>query len=405
MLARVAAQGGGDALKGQLLAMARFGEVDLYANNDAKLLVDGPATFASMFEAVEQARSTILLQSYIIEDSDIARRMAETLQRKRAQGVQVFVLYDAVGSIGTSDAYFDRLRAAGISTCAINPLNPLQRAGYWNITERDHRKILSVDRQIAYTGGINISGVYSSGSFGRERRGDDARKAGWRDTQLRVHGPAAAALDELIRAKWRDQGCAGDLPTLPPVDTKVSGQQLMRIVPTVPNEPFSRIYALLLNAIDASTRSVYLTMAYFAPGAEMIDALCDAAQRGVDVRLILPSVSDFTPVLHAGRHQYARLLDAGVKVYELQDAVLHAKTAVIDGVLSTVGSSNMDWRSFSSNSEVNAVVLGEDFGDSMVRMFHQDRANSTAIEAAQWGQRSFAQRTKEFLASLFERLW
>lgn len=162
---------------------------------------------------------------------------------------------------------------------------------------------------------------------------------------------------------------------------------------------------MLLHAIDTSTTSVHLTMAYFAPGQEMIDALCEAAQRGVDVRLVLPSVSDFAPVLHAGRSHYQRLLEAGARLYELDDAVLHAKTAVIDGVVSTVGSSNMDWRSFVANNEVNAVVFGERFGAAMAEVFQQDLVRSTAVDAAQWAQRSLMQRAREALARLFERWW
>jgi cardiolipin synthase len=146
-------------------------------------------------------------------------------------------------------------------------------------------------------------------------------------------------------------------------------------------------------------------MAYFAPGRDMIDARCEAAERGVDVQLVLPSVSDFTPVLHAGRSYYERLLRSGVKLYELQDAVLHAKTAVIDGVVSTVGSSNMDWRSFVGNNEVNAVIIGEDFGDSMTRMFRRDLEASEKITLEQWARRSPLQRAKETLARLFENWW
>ena len=407
MLARLTAQGGADALKRQLLAMARFGDVQLYTRNDARLLIDGPATFAAMTEAIEQARHSVLLQSYIIEDADISQRLAALLARKRAQGVAVHVLYDDVGSFGTPSSFFEQLRAAGIATCAVNPVNPLGRPGYWEIARRDHRKILSVDRAVAFTGGINISAAYSSGSFGRRavRPAADVLNSGWRDSQIRLRGPAAAPLDDLVRETWRAQGCQAALPALPPQQAgPPAGHQVVRIVPAQGDASFSQIYALLLNAIDSASRSVHLTMAYFAPGSEMIDALCDAAQRGVDVRLILPSVSDFAPVLHAGRSHYDRLLKAGVHLHELQDAVLHAKTAVIDGVVSTVGSSNMDWRSFSSNDEVNAVVLGEDFGDTMERMFKQDLANATAVTREAWARRPALQRAKETLASWFERL-
>ena len=424
LLARLGREGGASLLNRQLMAMTAQDEVQVSTGNRAALLIDGPAAFAAMFEAIEMARSSVLLQSYIIEDTAIAQRLSTLLQRKRAQGVQVVLLYDAAGSFNTSTAFFERLQAAGVPTCAINPVNPLMRPGYWGINQRDHRKILVVDRQTGFTGGVNISEVYASGSF--RHRGSPAPAAvsgaapaaasaastastgpGWRDTQIQLQGPAAAALEDLVRTTWAAQGCVGDLPAqaTSPAAAPPAGQQVVRIVPSSPDDGASRIYSLLLTAIDASQRSVALTMAYFAPGQDMVDALCEAAQRGVDVQLVLPANSDFAPVLHAGRSHYSRLLAAGVQIHELQSAVLHAKTAVIDGVLSTVGSSNMDWRSFASNDEVNAVVLGEDFGSSMLRMFGQDVAASATISVSAWRQRPLLQRAKEGLAGLFERLW
>jgi cardiolipin synthase len=428
LIAKVGQQGGSPLLNRHLAAMSAFDDVDLYAHNHATLLIDGPTTFASMFEAIERARHTVLLQIYIVEDSSITDRLTELLVRKQAEGVKIALLYDAVGSIGTSEP-FERLHAADIPTCAFNPVSPLTRPGYWDIAHRDHRKILSVDRQVGFTGGINISEVYSSGSFGGSKgkprkahsngAAGEGAQAGWRDTQIRLAGPAAVRLDDLVRASWVKQGCKGELPPPPPAGPSPAAtraptaaavgpsapEQMVRIVASSPDDDASRIYAMLLTAIDASQRSVYMTMAYFAPGEEMIAALCDAARRGVDVQLLLPSKSDFSPVLHAGRSYYQQLLEAGVKIYELQDAVLHAKTAVIDGVVSTVGSSNLDWRSFTSNDEVNAVVFGEDFGDAMTRMFRQDQANSRRITAQAWADRPLLQRTKEAMARLFERLW
>jgi len=407
LLQRVGAQGSSALMQRQLAAMSALGDVDLYSGNEAKLLIDGPATFAAMFEAIGRAKDSILLESYIIEDAAVSRRLAELLAKKRAEGVGVYMIYDAVGSIGTPQAYFDGLRAAGVAVCAFNPVNPLkQRSGYFDITQRDHRKILVVDGEIGFTGGINISAVYSSGSFGRKRRVADPAAEGWRDTQLQLRGPAVAALDGLVRQTWLLQRCEGVIAPPPTgLAGKSVGKELMRIVPATPSDPVNRIYALLLATIGAAQRSVYLTMAYFAPDEDMIVALCAAALRGVDVQLILPSRSDFAPVLHAGRKHYSRLLAAGVKIAELQDAVLHAKTAVIDGTVSTVGSSNLDWRSLASNDEVNAVVIGEDFGDTMTQMFRRDIAASQAITAQAWAQRPLWQRAKETMASLFDRLW
>jgi cardiolipin synthase A/B len=407
LIRRAGAQGEAGLLPRQLAAMTAISPVELFAGNDVGLLIDGPATFQAMFDALEQARDSILLQSYIVDRSDIATRLAEVLARKRAQGVAVLLLYDGLGSAGADPAYFERLRAAGVATCAFNPLDPLQRPGYWGISHRDHRKILSIDRQVGFTGGVNISAVYSAGSFRRTTRGPRGLPdQGWRDTHVRLAGPAVAALDDIVRSTWQQQGCEGALPAwqeraLP----AVAGRQMVRIIPSSPNEAVNAIYDQLVSSIDVAQRSVHLTMAYFAPGDDMIEALRDAAGRGVDVQLVLPSLSDFAPVLHAGRSHYTRLLQAGVVIHELQDAVLHAKTAVVDGVVSTVGSSNLDWRSIASNNEVNAIVLGEDFGDAMERMFHQDVRASKTITLADWQQRPLLQRTKETLARLFDRWW
>jgi cardiolipin synthase A/B len=421
-----AAQGKADLLKRQIAAMSAFGDVDLYAGNDARLLVDGPATFAAMFEAIGKARRQIVLESYIIEDADVSRQLADLLLKRRAEGLEVAVLYDGVGSLGTDDAYFDRLRQGGIAVCAFNPVNPLkQRTKYHKITQRDHRKMLVVDGENGFTGGINISAVYSSGSgvfgsrgtskaprpkaaaseAGSGKSDDKANENGWRDTMVQVRGPATQKLHTLFREVWSQQHCEGTVAAIEPPPGPPAGQQLMRVIPSSPQDTENRIYTLLLGSIRAAQRSVYLTMAYFAPGQDMVDALSEAAQRGVDVQLILPSRSDFGPVMQAGRSHYERMLKAGVHIHELQDAVLHAKTAVIDGVVSTIGSSNMDWRSFVHNNEVNAVVLGEDFGGAMTRMFERDRAASKTIELQRWQDRGLWQRGKEYFSRMFEQWW
>lgn len=162
---------------------------------------------------------------------------------------------------------------------------------------------------------------------------------------------------------------------------------------------------MMLKAIQTSQRRILITMAYFAPGAEMVDALAEAARRGVDVQLVLPSVSDFAPVRYAGQSYYDRLLREGVRIHELQGSMLHAKTAVFDGVVSIVGSSNMDYRSFVANNELNAVVLGEDFGTAMQALFERDVKASHEIGLAQGRERGLLPRLREIGARLFERLW
>lgn len=406
LLARLASQGSATLLQRQLAAMTVFGDMDLFAGNDARLLVDGPATFDAMFRAIDSARRSVLVESYIVEDAAITRQLAERLIRKRAQGVPVALMYDHLGSFGTDDAYFDALRAAGVAVCAFNPIAPTARARPAQpASQRDHRKIVAVDGTVAFTGGINVSGAYSSGSFSRGRADTPEGGAGWRDTHVQVRGPVAAELDRLVRATWRDQGCEGDLASTPAVPVSLAGANVIRVVATQPDDDYPRMYAQLMAAFDTAQRSIHLTMAYFAPGDDMVDALCDAARRGVDVQLLLPSQSDFRPVLHAGRARYDALLAAGAHIHEFQGAVLHAKTAVVDGVWSTVGSTNLDFRSFTGNNEINVVVLGEDFGDAMEQMFRRDLARAEPITLERWRQRPWTERVLQGAARLFERWW
>ena len=408
-LRRVAAEGEKDLLALHLQVLGTSGDVDLYRGNRTRLLVDGPATFGAMKAAIAGARGRVLLESYIVEDSGVAAEVADLLLQRAAAGVQVALLVDAVGSISTPDAFFKRLADGGVAVCIFNPLSPTVRPGYGGLSKvnhRDHRKLLVVDDEVAFTGGINISRVYGSGSFSRSSGADAESLAdGWRDTQIEMRGPVVPALAQLFAKSWHGQGCVGELGK-PAARTAAAepGQRIVKIMASDPRDEGNRIYTALLAAVDQSQRSVRMTMAYFAPGPDFVQALCDAAQRGVSVEMVLPGRSDSTLVLHAGRSYYTRLLEAGVQIYEMEHAMMHAKTAVIDGVFSTVGSSNLDWRSFVANSELNVIVLGEDFGAEMAALFERDRAASRAITPQAWSERGLRQRTLEQLGRLAERL-
>ena len=413
LLERLAAQGRGSDLLARHIAIEEaLAGAPLTAGNDVTLLPDGPATYRAMFEAIARARDQINLEFYIIEDDEVGRRFSDALIAKRREGVAVHLIYDSVGSLGTPRAFFDRLREAGVAVLEFNPVNPLKARRGWQVNQRDHRKVLIVDGRVAFTGGINISGVYSSapsrgrGSSGGSGIGSgpprDPRAAGWRDTNLRIVGPGAAALQQLFLATWQRQG-GPPLPErrwFPPLTP--AGDQFVRIIGSTPDDTLPAIYAAYISAIRTAEKSVRLTMAYFVPDAQTLDVLAAAAQRGVDVTLVLPSYTDFWAVFHAGRSHYESLLASGVKIYERQDALLHAKTAVIDGVWSTVGSSNLDWRSFLHNDEVNAVVLGPRFGGEMERMFARDVAASHEITLAAWQERPLATRMKEWAARVWE---
>lgn len=406
-LAAVRAEGSAALFERHLGVLAAGGNTRLLRGNTAKLLIDGPATFAAMKTAIAAARHRILVEFYIVEDEGVAAEVADLLLRKAAQGVSVALMYDSVGSLGTESAFFDRLRGGGIAVCAFNPINPLERPGYWGLVQRNHRKVLAVDSDVAFTGGINLSNVYAEGSFSSARRrkpAADVDTNGWRDTQVELRGPVVPALATVFRESWIQQGCKGELPPAPPPRVANPGQRVVQLVAGDPANGINPTYTALLRAVDAAQRSVQLTMAYFAPGPELIQALCDAARRGVDVALVLPGRSDVTLVLHAARARYAQLLEAGVKIHEMSHAVMHAKTAVVDGVFSSVGSSNLDWRSIVGNNEIDVIVLGDDFGQQMQDLFARDVAASQPIQAEQWSRRGLRQRLLEGFARLVEPL-
>ena len=406
-LARVRSEGNGALFERQLGVLAAKGDTELLRGNTAKLLVDGPVTFAAMKAAIAGARHRVLVEFYIVEDEGVAAEVAELLLRKAAEGVSVSMMYDSVGSMGTDAAFFDRLRQGGVAVCAFNPVNPLERPGHWGLLQRNHRKMLAVDSDVAFTGGINLSNVYAEGSFGGSRHKTppaDADKQGWRDTQVELRGPVVSALATLFRESWAQQGCNGELPPAPAPRVATPGQRIVKLVAGDPANGINPSYTALLHAIDAAQRSVQLTMAYFAPGPELIQALCDASRRGVAVSLVLPGRSDVKMVLHAARSRYAQLLDAGVEIHEMTQSVMHAKTAVIDGVYSSVGSSNLDWRSILGNQEVDVIVLGDDFGQQMQALFARDLTVSQRIDPAQWAHRGLGERLKQGFARMVEPL-
>jgi len=374
----------------------------LTAGNEVVLLRNGPATYQAMFVAIAAARDHVNMETYIFEDDEVGQRFAQLLMERQRAGVQVNLIRDGAGTFGTPPAFFQRMRDAGIRVLEFNPLNPLVLRKDWELNQRDHRKLLIVDGRVAFLGGINISSVYSGGSFGsaapRRRAGDLA----WRDTDLQVRGPVVAEFQKLFLAAWQNQ--KGDpLPErawFPPPEP--AGRQVVRAIGSSPEEPFSLIYATLLSAIGSAETSIHLTNAYFVPDPQLLTALEAAAARGVDVRLILPSQTDSWLVFHAGRAHFDRLLRAGVHIHERRGVILHSKTALIDGVWATVGSTNLDWRSFLHNHELDAVVLGADFGAQLQAMFERDLAGSDTLTLEAWERRPIGPRLKEWFARAWE---
>jgi len=393
-----------DILEKQIALEQAINGSPLTLGNKVTLLKDGAATYPAMFAAIGNARDHINLETFIFEDDEVGRKFADLLLERQAAGVQVNVIYDAVGSLTTPKLFFDRLEEGGIAVLQFNPINPLAGKAPWRLNNRDHRKLLIVDGQMAFLGGINISSVYSSGSV-VPRSGNSAEESiAWRDTDLQIEGPVVGEFQKLFVETWEKQhgkplAAREYFPVL-----KAEGKDIVRAIGSTPDDPYSLLYLTLISAIGNAEKQVALTQAYFVPDRQLIKALVDAAARGVDVKLILPSHTDSQNAFHAGRSHYSTLLEAGVKIYERRGALLHSKTAIIDGVWISVGSSNLDWRSFLDNNEVNAVVLGREFAQQMQAMFTADLEASNAIDRERWEHRPLMYRLREWAARLWGRL-
>jgi cardiolipin synthase A/B len=395
------ANGDLDILDKQTALEQQIGGSALVLGNKVTLLQDGPATYRAMFAAIRGAKDHVNVESYIIEDGEVGQQFAELLLERQASGVQVNVIYDSVGAFATGKPFFDRLTQAGIQVVEFNPVNPLASKKMWAPNHRDHRKLLVVDGTTAFLGGINISSVYSSGSsIGRGEHEVDPTQ-GWRDTDIQIEGPVVADFDKLFVQTWAKQKGKPLAQRDGQAAISPQGKDMVRAVGSTPDDAFSLIYLTLISAITNAEKQVYITNAYFVPDPQLVKALVDAARRGVDVRLILPSQSDSNSAYQAGRSHYTELLEAGVKIYERRGSLLHVKTAIVDGVWSCVGSSNLDWRSALDNDEINAVILGREFAQQMQAAYAKDIAASDAIELAAWERRPIVARLKEFAA----RLW
>lgn len=376
-------------------------ESPLTKGNKVTLLADGPATYAAMFKAIQTAKDHINLESYIIEDDETGRKFAALLLQKQAEGVRVNLIYDSVGSYRTSAAFFQHLRNGGIQVVEFNPVNPFRAHGHRLLTHPDHRKILIIDGKVAISGGVNISSVYSSSlSGGRKVEGSSLP---WRDTDVQIAGPAVAEFQKLFLGTWQNQNG----PKLPErnyfPDLKEEGNALVRVVGSTPGQSNRITFIVYVAAITFAEHSIHMTNSYFIPNDQILDAFTDAAGRGVDVKIILPSISDSSFALDAARYNYSTLLKSGVKLFELRNVLLHAKTAVIDGVWSTVGSTNMDYWSLLSDNEVNAVILSHEFAIEMEKMFAKDLAESDQIQWEEWQKKPLILRIKEWFAHVFSR--
>jgi cardiolipin synthase A/B len=374
--------------------------VPLTIGNKVALLENGPATYKAMLAAIRDATDSIDLEIYIFSDDVEGRKFADALIARQRAGVQVNVIYDSFGSLGTPESFFDRMKASGINVLQFNPIDPLRARLRWTVDHRDHRKLMILDGRVAFLGGINISAVYGPAS---KAQVPDGSHQFWRDTDVQITGPAVAQCQALFMDTWRDQRgpALRGRKYFPPLQRQ--GDDIVRVIGSVP-ERFSLIYATLVSAIDNAERNVWIADAYFAPEPDLIRVLEQAARRGVDVRLLFPFDPDEPLIQSAARSYYSELMRAGVKIYEWHKGMMHAKTATLDDVWSTVGSSNLDSWSIVHNNEVNAVVLSESFGSAMDTMFLSDIEQSDRIDREQWQKRGLLERLDETIARIAQPL-
>ena len=372
----------------------------LVAGNNVILLQDGPKTYAAMGKAIRSAKDHINMETFTFDDDAVGRHFADLLLEKQLQGVQVNLMYDALGTLTTPDELFAPLKAAGGNVLVYNPVVAFDIR---RLNERDHRKLLIVDGITVITGGVNISKVYSKNPLKKSKDSEETPpREGWRDTDVQIEGPAVAMFQQIFVDNWR-RGNAEPLPErryFPPLQNK--GTLLVRGIDSRPGSEEYTVYKTFVSAFSHAKRSIHLTQAYFVPDEEILKSLTAAARRGVQVILIVPSLSDSWPALNAGRSHYSELLKAGVEIYERTGAFLHAKTTIIDGVWSAVGSANMDWRSFLHNEEVLAVIVGQDFAKQLETVFSKDIGASRRVNLDEWKKRPLLARVKEWTARLIE---
>lgn len=339
---------------------------------DVTVLRDGGQTYRSMLEAIVNAKQSICLETYILAGDSTGDRFKIALVERAKAGVAVRIIYDAVGSFGLSAAWVDDLRAAGCEVIDFNPISPWRAK--FRLSHRDHRKILVVDNEVGFTGGLNISNDYAAVEDGG---------VGWHDMHCRVTGPIVTDMARLFRRSWIRAG-GKTYEAVPPTSGAGNGESYVRLLENTAFRHRATFRRAYLHVIRAARQSVRIENAYFLPDRGIRRALVQAVARGVDVQVIVPGRSDVKLVEWASLYVLRRLAKRGVKVWRWTGTMLHAKTAVVDAVWSTIGSYNFDSQSRFNNLEVTVEILDPAVGEKLVRVFDNDLPNCTAYDEQTW---------------------
>jgi cardiolipin synthase len=375
--------------------------------NDGSLIhlfKDGEALYAG-YNAIKSAKFRICLEIYIFASDDTGRAFAELLSQKAREGVSVHVIYDSFGSIDTDRAMFDSMRAAGVRLIEFHPIAPWRGRSSWRPMNRDHRKVLIVDNQIAWMGGLNIGGEYA-GSWVVQSHKSPCDF--WRDSAIGIEGPTARLYLNAFAKTWsylqrrKNFKACEFIHNLPfaalPEGADGQAPNELGLLASVPGV-HAPLKPLLNRFVRNARRRLDITMSYFAPHDALIHELVRAARRGVKVRLMLPAKCDVNLLIIAARAFYETLLTAGVQIYERQYAILHSKTMVADELISVVGSSNLDYRSIEFNLELSTVIRSRQFALNMHALFENDMQFAKRITLNKWRHRPVYDRFVQWLVS------
>lgn len=336
----------------------------LTPGNRITTLENGDEFFPAMLAGIRSARQTITFETYVFEEGDVPRQFAEALTERAGAGVKVHVILDAHGA-GKSRPYHEMLRAAGVELALFHPLRPWDIRRYNN---RTHRKLMVIDGKIGFIGGAGIA---------KEWEGDAQSPEHWRDNHYRIEGPAVAQMQAAFVDNWiktQSELLHGPdyFPQLQP-----RGNTLVSVFYSSPRRGRIHLEVLYHLAISSARKSILIENAYFVPDSKTVEALVKAAQRGVRIQILLPGRHmDQRAVQRAGRRRYGPLLDAGVEIYEYQPTMVHSKLLIVDGLFTSVGSGNFDYRSLQLNDEANLNVYDAGFAAEQTRIFEEDRARS-----------------------------
>ena len=366
-------------------------QAPIVGGNRLKLLVNGEQIYPAILGAIRKARTTITYAQYSYEDGPISRDLAEAMADRCRAGVRAHILLDSVGTLSMPKEYTELMSKAGCEVVSFRPIGPL---GLRRANNRNHRRILVVDGRVGFTGGSGVSSKW----MGNGRVPDH-----WRDTDVQVEGPVVDYLQGAFAENWVEAtgkvlGGADYFPAPTPPKGKVHAQ----IIRSGPLGGSYAMYTTFLLALSSAQRSIRITNPYVLLDEQMIETLVQAAKRGVEITFLVPGESDHPLVRHAGRRQFGRLLEAGIQIHEYAAALLHAKTIVIDGIWATVGSTNLDYRSFRLNDELNLVAYDREFAAQLEKVFREDLVYSERIDLEAWKDRGAKGRVFELLAIPFE---